>query len=759
MGRLFGNRWNNNFLIYSSDLEDTRINARGGFDTLHIEGSEELNLDETITDQWRNIERVDFSDYGANVFLAIDEYLLSKNGKGQLEIVSSDNGEITLSAEHSEYGTVLVSGDGNVQLADGIDNVVEYGIGEGVITGGTGNDTITAGVSGNELNGGSGNDVLVGGIGSDVFVFESGDGQDQFQNFDLENDQIELTDADISGFYELVQLVEDGPDGAVIGFPNGGSIILNGIAAADVSSAIFTVDGEPLPYYSGTITVQPGTSAAELNALIKEIPAGTTIVLSDGVHVFTETISIMRDDITISGESEAGTVLSFTFPEGTGGSYLQVTGGDKTYVDNFNSDAAKNSNHIQTDDGHGLSIGDIIYIYQPNTQEYLDENGWSNVDMADAGSRPFREFITTVQSIEGGIITLEDPLPFDFEAVETRIFSVDMIDNVSITNLTITNDLGDISPFSFVNDLGAYDGDVALDFGGTNNLVVSGLTILNAPSTAIGLTTSINAEISDIYIDGSHNMGGGGNGYGIELAEAFNNSLTGLEIFNVRHSVVFSAWNTETNNNVKILDTNRDVNFHGGPDSDNSVFVFSSILEYDPSQDAGGGSVWSIVSGGGSNHAATDIFNDNNIRFAYGEGSNNVDTIHGHDGGAYLNGHGSNDVLVGGAGQDVIVGGLRRDILTGGENTDLFIFKMGDDLDRITDFEFGPNGDLFVVMGNVGVTEFSDLAITQDGDDVRVRYGSNSTVILEDVSLEDVVSENFIFDPYSQAYEDLWMGM
>ncbi|MEM7288834.1 MAG: hypothetical protein AAF412_00470 [Pseudomonadota bacterium] len=759
MARLRGNSSDNLLSIDQEALSNTRINGRGGFDTLYIGGDEEIDLDFSITRRWRNLESIDFSDYQANLSLVIDDRLLSRNGSGNLEIISANQAILALSAPTSSIGTVTVSGEGTTQLADGVNNNVIYGDGAGTIIGGSGNDTIAASESGNILSGGDGNDILVGNSGRDTFVHGLGDGQDVLKIFDVSNDVIALSGIDVDSFYSLQAMMENGASGVTITFASGSSVIIEGIATHELVSANFTLDGETLPQYLDTIAIEPGISAAELNGLIEDVPAGTTLILANGIHTFTEKIVLSRDDITITGESETGTLLEFSFPNGSGGSYIETTGGEKTYVDTLNAGAETGSNRIVTDDGHGLTVGDAVYIYQPNTQDYLDENGWGNVSFDDADSRPFREFITTVANVDGGTITLTDPVPYDFDAHETRIFSVELLDGISLSNFTIINDLGETNDFDMVNTQLDFEGAVGINLAGTQEINLSGITILDAPSTAIGLSTSIRANISDIHIDGSHNLGGGGNGYGIELSETFNNSLASLEIYNVRHSLVLSAWNAETGNSIEVLDTNRDINFHGSPDNGNSVFVFSAELEYDSSQDTGGGSVWSIVSGGGASHAATSIFEDNQVEFVHAVGSGNVDTIFAFEGGAYLNGKGSNDVLVGGVGDDVLVGGRRRDVLTGDDGTDIFIFNMGDDLDRITDFEFGSGGDVFVVMGNPGVSDFDDLTITQDGADTRVRYGSNSTVVLEDIQISEIDPTNFVFDPQAALYNDLWLGV
>ena len=50
-------------------------------------------------------------------------------------------------------------------------------------------------------------------------------------------------------------------------------------------------------------------------------------------------------------------------------------------------------------------------------------------------------------------------------------------------------------------------------------------------------------------------------------------------------------------------------------------------------------------------------------------------------------------------------------------------------------------------MRRVAVVDANDLTITEDGSDLRVRYGSNSTVILENTTSADIDIGNFQFDP------------
>lgn len=233
-----------------------------------------------------------------------------------------------------------------------------------------------------------------------------------------------------------------------------------------------------------------------------------------------------------------------------------------------------------------------------------------------------------------------------------------------------------------------------------------------------------------------------------------------MTLLNGRHAVVFSAWSTEAYNTIQVDTTNRDINFHGSPDIGNAVSVNRSVLDYHPALDTSGStSIWSIVSGGGSSHAATDIYASNTAVFHFAVASSANDDIRGTGGNDYLNGAFGYDSLSGGAGNDYIVGGTRKDTLTGGSGSDTFLLRMGDDLDTITDFTFGAGGDMIIFSGNAAVANASSLVFTQNGSDLYVRYGSNSTVILKDHTLADVDISNFAFDPSGAATSSAYNGI
>ncbi|WP_424980718.1 peroxidase family protein [Leisingera sp. S232] len=113
-------------------------------------------------------------------------------------------------------------------------------------------------------------------------------------------------------------------------------------------------------------------------------------------------------------------------------------------------------------------------------------------------------------------------------------------------------------------------------------------------------------------------------------------------------------------------------------------------------------------------------------------GGSGNDDLYGGSGKDLLRGNRGNDTLDGDSGHDVLIGGKGNDQLTGGAGADCFVFlssHAGED--TITDFELGQ--DLIKVDGP---TRHS-LRIFNLGDELEVSDGSNWSVILQDISLDD----------------------
>ncbi|MCT7982461.1 DUF4347 domain-containing protein [Laspinema sp. A4] len=104
------------------------------------------------------------------------------------------------------------------------------------------------------------------------------------------------------------------------------------------------------------------------------------------------------------------------------------------------------------------------------------------------------------------------------------------------------------------------------------------------------------------------------------------------------------------------------------------------------------------------------------------------DTLFGGEGNETLHGGKENDILNGGNGNDVLWGDLGNDTLIGGGGADIFVFREGDGVNLVVDFEVG--------IDRIGLAEgltFEQLSITQGTGVTHIRVGSELLVSLNNV--------------------------
>jgi len=755
--RYKGTAANDYFLLTPSKLAVAAVTGGAGFDTVRITTASDCQFDQGSFYSLSGIDAFDLSAAtGAYTGVRLTQAMLDQSDAHQLTIVSGASGIDCLSAADSLNGSVVIAGAGEVRLDGSIDNEVQIADAAGVrVTGGAGSDTIRAAATGSVLDGGLGGDTLVAGAGADKVVFRIGYGHDTVSGFDAAHDVLDLAGAGFTYVGDVLSHVTDSAAGAVLELADGATLTLLGVSAGSLSAA--SLAGVKLD--PQTIHVAVGTSAAELNAIIAGAPEGSTIILDEGRHVFGETVVIARDGITLKGASESGTVLEFAFAPGTEASSIEVRGDHRTYLETLTGSIARGTSAIEMANASHLKAGDTIYIAEPNTQAYLDANGWTNVAWSDAANNPFREQIVEVDHVAGSTVYLKSPLAYDMDAGTAKVYAIDLLHGIHLSDFTVTTNLGEANAYSFINAHPEFEGTAAVRLDGTYGATLDRISVLDAASHSFDIRSSLNLAANDLLVDGAHNKGTDGNGYGVQIYETFDSTFDNLEIFNTRHAVAFSSWSAETGNTVHVLDTNRDINFHGSPDRDNVVTVDHDALAYDQGQNQGtGNGYWPIVGPGGSMHAETVIYGPNTVKFASATGSTASETICGTDGGAYLNGKDGQDKLIGGAGSDTLVGGLNKDTMTGGAGADLFVLKVGDNYDTITDFQLGAGGDRIAFTGTATLDAFSDLQLTQSGADVWVRYGANATVILQNHTVAEVAAsqQSFVFDPAGHDYGLLW---
>lgn len=495
-----------------------------------------------------------------------------------------------------------------------------------------------------------------------------------------------------------------------------------------------------------TYTISTIASQTDIQTILDTAPDNAVITFKSGTFEFSESLVVSRDNITINGSSVEGSPTVFKFAANVTDNAFEIRGkeiGDvvHTLSENISSGATV----ITLDDAGSYTAGDILHIYQANDEAFFSSGIYDPVkDLADMALNPLRETYVEVLSVEGNVVTLKHAVGYDMDAGLAEVTKVDVLKNVSVSDLTLTYDtssFGELDNYNYENVLGQFNGHSTMAVKNTDNIQISNITFQDVPSNGLEVKNSVDAVVSDITVDGAYNKGGEGNGYGVYIYGTSYSTFEGLTITDVRHAVLFSSWNAEIGNYVQVDYTNRDINYHGSPDHSNTVIVTESVYDTD------GDRAWALVSPGAAYmHPYTEISDNTNL-FGHAEGSFKDDTIYGWDSGATLMGLGGDDILVGGAGSDVIDGGMGSDLLTGDLGSDLFVFRAGEGQDTITDFQVGIGGDVLEISGYNSLSTMADIRMEQTGGDTLLTFMASGslldTILLENVNVADLDELNF----------------
>lgn len=141
--------------------------------------------------------------------------------------------------------------------------------------------------------------------------------------------------------------------------------------------------------------------------------------------------------------------------------------------------------------------------------------------------------------------------------------------NVTIRDLTIEFDLGGIPDPAVYADLRPrheVDGILVL---GAANVEIRNVEVLYAGRYPLNLDTVLAPRVANLHVDGAWNKGPGGHGY-LRLARTYHGRLDYLVVRGLRHVTV--QWSSH-DNVLTHLDSDTDVNFHGGYTQRNTLQV------------------------------------------------------------------------------------------------------------------------------------------------------------------------------------------
>ena len=116
-------------------------------------------------------------------------------------------------------------------------------------------------------------------------------------------------------------------------------------------------------------------------------------------------------------------------------------------------------------------------------------------------------------------------------------------------------------------------------------------------------------------------------------------------------------------------------------------------------------------------------------------GNNARNDLYGRDGNDQLYGYDKKDRLKGGAGSDTLDGGSGNDTINGGSGPDILVASTGHD--KVNDFEIGQD----VIHIESGQSKPGpDYNFASQGNDLRISFGSDSSMLLKNINLLDFVA-------------------
>ena len=161
-----------------------------------------------------------------------DDSLLGGDGNDRLYGYDGDDQLYGWDGDDQLYG-----GDGNDRLNGEGDDDLLYG--------GDGDDWLDGGLGDDRLDGGGGDDNLLGRRGDDVFVFGADSGHDTIEDFELDFDKIQFSEAGIT-FIDL-RIEANGGSARVSWGDAGQSITLTDVADTDLTESAFLFSGDTQP--------------------------------------------------------------------------------------------------------------------------------------------------------------------------------------------------------------------------------------------------------------------------------------------------------------------------------------------------------------------------------------------------------------------------------------------------------------------------------------------------------------------------------
>jgi mannuronan synthase len=222
---------------------------------------------------------------------------------------------------------------------------------------------------------------------------------------------------------------------------------------------------------------------------------------------------------------------------------------------------------LRLDGAAQLEAGSLVWLKQPNDDALFRQLGslqWQR-------EYPFlRQALVEVSGRDEGGLRLAARTGIDFEAGRTEVLRVHPVRGVRLADFTIEQlapgrDIASVRHV-YENVVPAVAVD-AISLFWTQGALVEHVTVRNAGRHPVSIEQSHGFTVRDCLLDGAWNKGDGGSGY-LRIARSYHGTVEHCQVRNIRHIALqwSSAFNT-----LRDIDSEVDVNFHGGNAHHNTV--------------------------------------------------------------------------------------------------------------------------------------------------------------------------------------------
>jgi glycosyltransferase Alg8 len=306
----------------------------------------------------------------------------------------------------------------------------------------------------------------------------------------------------------------------------------------------------------------PPERAGELQQLLDAAPAGAVVRLGPGAFRLDRPLVLRRDHVTLAGAGRDATRLTGGFM-GQGEALLSIQGdAAPERCGRLSAAAARGDRRLGMDDP-SVGPGDVLLLSAANDGAFLDGLGarrWRE-------AKPeLRRSLAEVDSVGAEAVVLRQPLGLDLPA-GARACVLPARRNVVVRDLAVVYDApgaADATEYANSRPEAAVDGirvERAVD------VRLERLAVYDAGRHPLHFDTALAPRVRDVLLDGARNKGAGGNGY-LRIARTVRGRFDEVVVRGLRH--VAFQWSSH-DNVMTGLDSDTDVNFHGGFSHHNRV--------------------------------------------------------------------------------------------------------------------------------------------------------------------------------------------